>query len=164
HWGFGLVLAAGAGLRIAAQLTYLPAVLYWDSYRYLDNAASLTTTSAAPLGYSLLVVRPALALGDLTWLPAANHVLGLVAGVLCYALVLRRSGRPWLATLAAAPVLLDAYVIQVEQMVMSDAAFLALLAAAFAVLLWRPAPGPLAAAACGLLLGMLTTVRLVGGV
>ena len=162
HWPFALVVSAGLLLRVATQLTYLPAVLYWDSYRYLENAYTFNPVSAAPLGYSVLVVRPVLAVGDLTWLPAANHVLGLGAGVLLYAVVLRWSSRPWLAALASAPVLLDAYVLQIEQMVMSDAAFLLLLAAAFAALTWQRRCGPATAALAGVLLGLAVTVRVIG--
>src|SRR5690606_29656106 len=101
-------------------------------------------------------------LGDLTWLPAANHLLGLGAGALLYAVVLRWSSRPWLAALASAPGLLDAYVLQIEQMVMSDAAFLFVLAAGFAALTWRRRCRPAAAALAGLLLGLAVTVRVVG--
>jgi len=162
HWPFALVLGAAVLLRVATQLTYLPAVLYWDSYRYLENAFTFNPASAAPLGYSVLVVRPVLELGDLTWLPAANHLLGLGAGALLYAVVLRWSSRPWLAALASAPVLLDAYVLQIEQMVMSDAAFLFVLAAGFAALTWRRRCRPAAAALAGLLLGLAVTVRVVG--
>ncbi|HEY8338935.1 MAG TPA: glycosyltransferase family 2 protein, partial [Egibacteraceae bacterium] len=164
HWPLLALLAAGLVLRLLAQLAYLPAGIYFDSGRYLRAAHTLEASGLSPIGYSLLVVRPLLALGDLTWLPAANHVFGLIAGVLAYAVVWRWGDRRWLAALAAAPVLLDAYVVQIEQMVMSDAFFLALIAASFAVLLWRRPPGPAAGAVTGLLLGTTTTVRLVGAV
>jgi hypothetical protein len=52
-----------------------------------------------------------------------------------------------------APLLLDAYQIQIEQMVMPNTWFEALVVTGLAVLLWRPAPGSRTVLAGGLLLG-----------
>src|SRR6185437_7091457 len=46
----------------------------------------------------------------------------------------------WLAALAVAPVLLDAYWLNIEHVIMPDLWFMALLVAALALLLWRPRP------------------------
>jgi hypothetical protein len=66
------------------------------------------------------------------------------------------------ATLAAVPVLLDAYQLQLEQTIMPDVLFETVIAAGLVVLLWRPGPWPLAAGA--LLLGVAVTVREIGAV
>ena len=46
----------------------------------------------------------------------------------------------WLAALAAAPVLLDGYELQIEQTIMPDVWFEACIVAGLALLLWRPGP------------------------
>ncbi|MQA98069.1 MAG: hypothetical protein GEV11_26955 [Streptosporangiales bacterium] len=58
--------------------------------------------------------------------------------------------------------LLDAYVLQISQLVMSDLLFIALLFAAAGVLAWRPRPGLGAVAAAGALLAAAVSVRTVG--
>lgn len=162
HALFSLLLVAGTTLRVITQLAYIPAILYIDSYRYLNAAFALDPTRNQPLGYALFI-RPLLAWFDtLAVLPAVNHLLGLGMAVVIYALLLRRGIRRWLAALATAPVLLDAYQLQIEQMVMSDTLFQAVIVAALALLTWRRRPGLVAAAACGLLLAFAVWVRLVG--
>jgi hypothetical protein len=61
-----------------------------------------------------------------------------------------------------APLLLDAYQIQIEQTLMPDAWFEALIVAGLAILLWRPAPGWRTAAAGGLMLGTSALFAQVG--
>lgn len=162
HGLFLTLLAGGMALRVMTQFAYRPAILYIDSYRYLIGAYELDPTRNQPLGYALFI-RPLLdGLATLGALPAVNHLLGLGMAVVIYAVLLRRGAWRWLAALASAPVLLDAYQLQIEQMIMSDALFQALLVAAFALLVWRRRPGLLVAAGCGLLLGLAVWVRLVG--
>src|SRR5207244_628496 len=118
-----------------------------------------------PLGYTYLLLRPVQLPGGgpgaLAGAAIVQHALGLAMAACLYALALRLGAGRWLAALAAAPVLLDAYQIQAEQMIMPDALFEALIVAAMTLLLWRP-PG-LTALACGAaLLGLSATVRQVG--
>src|SRR5207245_10214872 len=70
----------------------------------------------------------------------------------------RRGLARWLAALAVAPVLLDGYQLQMEQTVMPDVLFEALMVAGLVVLLWRPRPGLWQIAAGGALLGCTATV------
>ena len=58
--------------------------------------------------------------------------------VVIYLLLLRRGVSRWLAALAIAPVLLDAYQLQHEQALMPDLWFEALIVAGLAILLWQP--------------------------
>jgi hypothetical protein len=58
-----------------------------------------------------------------------------------YLLLLRLGVWPWLAALATAPLLLDSMQLSLEQYVMSDVLFQALLLAACLLLLWRRRPG-----------------------
>src|SRR5439155_891129 len=73
---------------------------------------------------------------------AVQHVFGLAMGVALYALLLRRGAPRWVATLAAAPVLLDAYQLQLEQTIMPDVLFETMITAGLVVLLWRGQRGP----------------------
>jgi hypothetical protein len=161
HWPFAVLLAAGLALRLAAQLAYQPALVYIDSARYLGA----DERGLDPLGYSYLLLRPVLlAHGGLAGVAAIQHALGLAMAVCLYLLAVRLSGSRWLGLLAAAPVLLDAYQVQAEQMIMPDVLFEALIVAAITVLLWRPDPGLARLAGAAALLGVSATVRQVGEV
>ena len=161
HWAFGVVLAAGLALRVAALVAYQPALVYLDSARYLGA----DQRGLDPLGYSYLLLRPVLrADGGLAGVAAVQHALGLAMAVCLYLLATRLGAARWLAVLAAAPVLLDAYQVQAEQMIMPDVLFEALIVAAVTVLLWRPDPGLARLADAAALLGVSATVRQVGEV
>jgi hypothetical protein len=161
HWAFGVVLAAGLVLRVAALVAYQPALVYVDSARYLGA----DQRGLDPLGYSYLLLRPVLlGGGGLAAVAAVQHALGLAIGACLYLLAMRLGAPRWLAVLAAAPVLLDAYQVQAEQMIMPDVLFEALIVAAVTVLLWRPDPGLARLAVASALLGVSATVRQVGEV
>ena len=156
HCFFLLILTAGLALRVLAQTAYRPALLYIDSVKYLEGSVA-----TAPQGYQALIrlLEPA---GGLALVAAVQHVFGLAMAVALYAVLLRRGAPRWVATLAAAPVLLDAYQLQLEQTIMPDVLFETMIAAGLVVLLWRPGPWPLAAGA--LVLGAAVTVREIGAV
>ena len=139
-----VLLAAGLALRIAAQIAYQPALIYVDTLKYLYGASP----GADPLGYTL-VLRAILVVGNLSLVALAQHLLGLAMAVALYAVLLRRGTNRWLAALAVAPVLLDAYQMQIEQTIMPDVWFEAMIVAGLAVLLWRPAVTVRLAAAAG---------------
>ncbi|MFZ0003057.1 MAG: hypothetical protein WAK76_26485, partial [Trebonia sp.] len=109
HWPFAILLAAGVALRAAATVAYQPALVYLDTPRYLGGDQG----GLDPLGYTYLLLRPVLlAGGGLTEVAVAQHALGLAMAAALYALAIRYGTGRWLAALAAAPVLLDAYQIQ----------------------------------------------------
>ena len=180
HWPFAIALAAGLALRILAQIAYHPALIYIDSIKYLYNSYP----GADPVGYKV-PLGGILAVGGLGTVTAVQHLAGLAIAVTLYVVLLRRGAGRWLAVLAALPVLLDAYEIQIEQTIMPDVWFEVLIVAALAVLLAQSV-GPAGAAvvpagqdrpartgrrlgrglipvlAAGLLLGASATVRQVG--
>jgi hypothetical protein len=165
NWAFGVVLAAGLVLRVAALMGYQPALVYLDSARYLGADQH----GLDPLGYSYLLLRPVLLAdgglpGGLAGVAAVQHALGLAMAVCLYLLAMRLGAPRWLAVPAAAPVLLDAYQVQAEQMIMPDVLFEALIVAAVTVLLWSPEPGLARLAGGAALLGVGGTVRQVGEV
>src|SRR5690349_23206053 len=91
-----------------------------------------------------------------------QHGIGLAMAVALYALMVRRGVYRWLAALAVAPVLLDAYQLNAEQTIMPDVLFEALLVAGLVLLLWRPRPGLFLVILGGLALGASAPVRQVG--
>jgi hypothetical protein len=157
HWLVSLLLAAGLALRIAAVAAYHPALIYVDSLKYLYGASP----GSEPLGYTALL-RAVLLAGDLGTVVVIQHLAGLAMGVTVYAVLVRRGAGRWLAAIAAAPVLLDAYQVQMEQMIMPDVWFEVLIVAGLAVILWRPDVTVPFATAAGVLLGASATVKQLG--
>jgi len=165
HWMFWLLLAGGLLLRGIAQIAYEPALLFIDSKKYIFGTDFNNTIWGAfdPLGYSLLIVRPVLMLGrSLAYAALAQHILGMAMASALYVLMVRRGVSRWLAALAVAPVLLDAYQLNAEQTIMPDVLFEALLVAGIVLLLWRTRPGLFLVILGGLALGASAPVRQVG--
>ena len=160
---FLAVLGVGLALRVVTQIAYRPALLYIDSYRYLGNLHDLSPTKTSqPIGYLVFLLRPLLSVGNLAVVAGVQHIIGLGMGVAIYALVVRLGARRWIAVLAAVPVLLDAYQLQIEQNIMSETLFEALILGAVVLLLWTRPPALPALAVGGALFGLAATVRAVG--
>src|SRR5580704_13645550 len=121
HWLVAVLLTAGLVLRILTLVAYRPAIIYVDTLKYLYNASP----GADPLGYKYLL-DAILPFGNLSTVALVQHLLGLAMAVALYAVLIRRGVRRWLAALAVAPVLLDGYQLQIEQMIMADVWFEAL--------------------------------------
>ena len=135
HWLAAVLLAAGTVLRVLVLLAYRPALFFVDSVRYLYNAEGMD-----PVGYKG-PLRAILFVANFDTVAAVQHLLGLGMAVVIYLVLLRRGVPRWLAALAIAPILLDAYQLQIEQMIMPDVWFEALIVAGLAILLWQPAAG-----------------------
>jgi hypothetical protein len=161
HWMLCVLLGLGAGLRVLTMLAYQPAILYIDSFNYLDNLSDLRPDGLRPIGYDL-ILNVLLLVGGLRAVAVVQHLLGLGMAVMIYRLLLRHGARRWLAAVASAPVLLDAYQVQIEHNIMPDVWFQALLAVIIWVLTWRGLPSPWHAAGAGALIGFAVMVRLVG--
>jgi hypothetical protein len=157
HWLVSALLAAGLVLRLLSQIAYQPAIIYVDSLKYLVGASP----GADPLGYRW-VLKAILPAGGLGTVALAQHLLGLAMAVALYVVLVRRGVSRWLAALAVAPVLLDAYQVQIEEMIMPDVWFEALLVAGLVVLLWRPALSRWFAVTVGLLFGMSAIFHQLG--
>ena len=164
HWLFAALLVLGAGLRAVVLVAYHPALIFPDSVRYLQYAHDFTAGhwSADGLrqsGYSVLII-PVVLLRELWLIPLAQHLAGLAAAVLVYAVLIRFGARPWLAAVAAIPVLFDPLQLVLEQYVLTDVWTALLILAALVILVWRrEGPTKRAAAGCGLLLGVAVTFR-----
>jgi hypothetical protein len=150
HPVFTGLLLAGFVILVVTFFAYRPALIYYDSTRYLDRLHDLEPSTLRPLGYPLfLKILPT---GwELAVVPAVQHLFGLAIAVLIYA-VLLRLGLPTLwAALATVPVLFDGYQLNIEQYILSEPLFELLLIGGCVLLLWRRPPGSVAAALAGLL-------------
>ncbi len=158
HWLAAALLATGLVLRVLTQVAYRPALFYIDTTRYLYDAQGMD-----PVGYKG-PLRAILLVANFDAVAAVQHLLGLAMVVVIYVLLLRRGTSRWLAALAIAPVLLDAYQLQTEQMVMPGVWFEALIVAGLAILLWQPRVSWPRAVAAGVILGTSATFAQVGEV
>ena len=161
HWLFIVLVGAGVALRVLAWFAYQPALMFGDAFRYLSDVGIFDPGGLNPIGYELFILTPALAVDGLELVTALQHLAGVCSAVALYALTLRHGANRWLASLAAAPLLLDGYQIQIEQLIMSDTWQQVLLVALLWVLLGAGAPNPRRAALGGLLLGAAVMFRLV---
>jgi hypothetical protein len=151
------LLTLGLVLRLLALFAYRPALFYIDTPRYLLGEAP----GMDPLGYGG-VLRAILAVGNFNLVVAIQHLLGLAMAVVIYLLLLRRGAGRWFGVLAIAPLLLDAYQVQIEQVLMPDVWLEALIVAGLAILLWHPDAGWRRIVLAGFVLGTSATIAQVG--
>jgi hypothetical protein len=164
HAAFTVVLAVAAGLRVTTMLAYRPGRVYYvDSYEYLRLALHPEPSQGfRNIGYPLMLglLSP---LHSIPVVIAVQHLLGLTAGLLVYALLRHRAVPTWAAVLATVPVLFDAQMLQLEHAVLSDTLFVVLVVAAVVTVMWSPGRPPVpAAAGAGLLLAAAALTRSVG--
>jgi hypothetical protein len=159
HGPFLAAIGAAAALRILATLAYWPGLeLGGDSFDYLGRAQSMTPGTWHPFGYSL-VLKALSIFGFVGVVPIAQHLLGLALGVLIYVLLVRLGVRRGLALLAALPVLLDGYQLDIEQFILAETMLDALVLAAFALLVWDRHVSAPRAAGIGALLAAAALTR-----
>ena len=145
-------------MRVATSLAYWPALVYVDSPKYLSGA-----DGGDPVGYRVLLL-PLNRLGGLGLVAVVQHLIGLGLGVALYVVLVRRGVPRWLAVIAVAPVLLDAYQLQIEQMILPDLMFEAMIAAGIILLAWSPRPSLWVILVGAAVLGGSVDIRQVGEV
>jgi hypothetical protein len=96
---------------------------------------------------------------ELAVVPAVQHLLGLLIALILYVVLLRLGVPKLWAALATVPVLFDGYQLNIEQQVLSETLFEALLVGACAALLWNRRPTPAAATLAGLLVAGAALTR-----
>ena len=161
HWQFTIVAAAAIVMRIVVILGYPPILWFNDSYNYVYDEVAHIPDEVRPNGYPFFIdlLLPLHSAYPLAVLQAA---MGVVLGVVIYAL-LRHRGLPWWgATLPALPVLFDSYELQLEHMITADTLFIFLVTVAVVILCWNDRPSVPVMAVAGLLIGYATLVRSVG--
>jgi hypothetical protein len=161
HAPFLVLLVAGAVLRIVTSLAYRPALVFYDSTTYLREAADLVPGGSRPLGYPLFL-RALPIEGELALVPAVQHLMGLGIAVILYVLLLRLGVGRRLAALAAVPVLLDGYQLNIEQYVLSETLYDAFVVGGIAAILWRRRPTVALGALAGLLFAGAALTRASG--
>jgi hypothetical protein len=152
HALFCSVLLAATVVRVFVMLGYPPALWFSDSLPYIAGTLKPAPYRVRPVGYSffLALLEPFRSVGLVT---AVQAVMGLAMGIAVYAALRRfRIAGGW-ATLAAVPVLLSAYELQMEHFVLSDTLFGLLITIAVVMVLWRPVPRVTGCALAGLVLG-----------
>jgi len=133
-----------------------------DSASYLATGLRLIPDPSRVGGYGFMLwaLRP---LHSFVAVAAVQHAMGLAIGVLIYLLAHRYRVPGWAATLAALPVLFDAYELQLESDVLPDVAFAFLVMVALYLLLRSAVERRLAdVAVAGLALGLSAILWPVG--
>jgi hypothetical protein len=162
HRIFVLVLIPAIVLRADAELGYRWQVWFNDSFAYMSDVVGFHADLTRPAGYAaaLKILEPLHSYAVITIL---QHLMGVAVGVMVYALARHRFSVPaWVASLAAVPVLYDAFQIQLEHLILSDALFEFLVVLAATLVLWDKKPSWRRWTLAGLLLGVSATVRSVG--
>jgi hypothetical protein len=163
HRLFTVAFGLGLALRVITMLGFPPAIWFGgDSASYLSTALYHAPGTSRLSGYGLVLflLKPFHSFAVVT---AVQHLMGLAVGVMIYAL-LRRYGLPgWGATLAALPVLLNAYQIELEHEILPSATFGFLIMVAITLTLWWRRDRPLwATVAAGFVLAAAATLWPVG--
>ena len=159
---FVLVLIPAFLLRVDTEIGYQWQSWFNDSFEYMSDVIGLHPDVTRPAGYAvfLKILEPLHSYAAVTIL---QHLMGLAVGVMVYALARHRFGvRPWIAALAAVPVLYDGFQIQLEHLIVSDVLFEFLLVLATTLLLWDARPSWPRCTLIGLILGVSATVRSQG--
>ena len=108
HPVFTGLLLAGLVLRVVTFFAYRPALIYFDSTRYLDRVHDLEPSPLRPIGYpAFLKLLPTD--WELAVVPASSTCSASRSRCLLYALLVRLGVPKTWSALATAPVLLDGY-------------------------------------------------------
>lgn len=160
-----VVLAFGLILRIYLLVIYQPlAGGFNDSVQYLQTSSvHLFGDPFRMAGYPLFLKVSRGIYGDLTFVVALQHLLGLLTAVALYATLARITGRRWIAAIPALVVATSIDQLLLEHSVLTETLFTFLLVTgacciALAPTVRRPT---VALVAAGLLLGTAATVRTV---
>src|SRR5881398_219068 len=165
---FAAALAVATVLRLVVMIAYPPALeFYGDSPSYLvASRHPFNLDIWHPFGYPLLLwlLSP---LRSVAVVSTLQHLAGLAAAFLVYRLVRSLRAGPVGATLAAGPLLFDAYQLVVEQFLLSDTVFTLLVVVAMTLtarLLRQRDAGATAgsALALGAVLSAMTLTRTAG--
>jgi hypothetical protein len=162
HWVFLMLLAVGTVLRFLVWMAYKPALLLQaDTYTYLSQALHPTPQGSRPAVYPLIL--KGLLVFDRLWVvTAVQHLIGVGLAVLLYLLLRRLTVAPAVAALGTAPLLLDGYQLNIEQYVLTETFFEAMIISAFALLAWQAKPSFWAVGGAGVLLALSGLTRFAG--
>ena len=158
------VLGVAAAERVVVAIAYRPALLFVDSWGYVDVAYRDSPVGFAPerpSGYPLILHLLAVPGRSLLAITTVQHLAGLALGVLVYLLLLRLDVPKVAAAIAVAVVVFDGRAVALEQHVLTEALFTLVLFASLVLAIGRGRRGPGALAASGALLALAITMRSV---
>ena len=157
HRGLLVLLGLALVLRVAVSIAYWPVLFFADSTDYVGMVSGeLFSSSGHPSGYPLLLAIVSGGLRSLGAISIAQHIAGLLTGVLVYFLLLRLKVPRWTALVAAGVVLFDAHLLAFEQHVGTETfSVLALVGSTFLLTGRRLTPWSVAAGS-GLLAAAVT--------
>jgi hypothetical protein len=165
HWMLFVVLGAGVLLRIATEIAYHPALFYADSWEYLGLGLQHPFVGFEvdrPSGYPLLIWLFTLSNRSLILLTGVQHLAGLAAAAIVYAIAVTLRLPRWVAALAAAFLALDGAWVALEQFVMADTFFMLCVVGAVLAAVVGDVRAPRHWAISGLLIAVATTMRTAG--
>ncbi|SIQ94287.1 glycosyltransferase family 39 protein [Micromonospora avicenniae] len=152
-----VVVAAGIALRVTMLVAYPPALWFQgDSGKYIKLSQQWPAMPARwPFPWLLKAFEWT---GTFYSVSVLQHLAGIALGVAIYLLLRRIGVGAWPATLAAAPILLDATQLTLEHYLLTETLFTSALALAAMLLVRRERPGLLASIGAGIAvaLGMAT--------
>jgi hypothetical protein len=159
HPIFTSMLVVGVVLRLMAWLAYEPALmLQKDAYGYVERTDPLRPSPWWPAGYSIFL-WPWVQLGNLSLVSALQHVMGFGLGVTAHVRLREIGVGPVGAAVAAGPILLDAYQVNIEQYLLAETLMIALTLGAILLVVRLSRPTPIVCAIAGLGVGMAGIVR-----
>jgi hypothetical protein len=163
HWPFICFFLMGATLRVVVWIAYYPGFIFvGDSMSYLRSARDQVSASSWRPQLYPMFMKPFLIFDNLAVVTAMQHLIGLGTAGILY-LILRRLRTPtWLAALGCAPVMLDAYQLNIEQQILAEPLFGLLIVGAIGLLVWKESPGTAAAGTAGVLIAGAVLARYVG--
>jgi hypothetical protein len=163
-WVLAALVVVGIALRVVAMASYWPATMtLLDAVPFSQYAEhDLLGSAQHPPGYSIFLATVGLVTREAAVVIAIQHLLGVLGALALYVGVRRLAGSPWPALAAAGIVLLNGDLIYLEQSIMSEGLFTAMLC--FAVYVTArafddPAASWRWAAAAGLVAALAAVVR-----
>lgn len=160
HRAFFAVLLGGIALRLLCVVAYRGALMFYgDSYFYIASAQRGAPLPERPFLYPAFI-RALSHFGDVSLIAISQHVIGVLLAIMVYRFLINRNARRWLAVLVASPLLLDAYVLQLEHQVLTETLFAALILIS-SLLLLRTNPSKVTIATSGVLLSAAVLTRSV---
>lgn len=176
NWLFVVFMILGTALRVVTWLAYQPAILYIDSFRYLNMVVRPALNGIDPIGYTV-IIYPMIVIGKmfgagLAVTTAVQHLVGLGLAVVMYRICRGLGSARWLSALITTPILLDGYQLQIEKSIMAEVwSDAILLGAVWLLVAWRfrknetrKSLGPLwwQAGLAGMLIAANVPVRIIG--
>ncbi len=146
-----VLVLTGVGLRILVWVAYKPALMFFgDSFAYIVAAQRFQPPTDRPFGYPFFL-RVISSVGGMGTVTMVQHLLGIAMAIALYVVLMRRGVRRWLGALVCTPLLLDAYLLQIEHEILSETLFAALILGAVLVAMRQPLTARWALLAGGLL-------------